>query len=380
MRLFFLLLLILTALRAPAQCSENYTSPCVADSSCIQLDAIPDLPLAAVRVQVYFEQRKEGGNFHCDPAGDPELYAPTVAEKLLAKGNQFLAAPDKNANSDAPQVPDTRFRYVLTGNPDSVCSAAGVYLIPPDQSFKANAQNEVLEIVVDFKVLPGQDSCNVSGTAHGSFVKINNLYTVLKTNCMGDWDFAGLSEFSRNLNHELGHIFKLPHAHSRCNTCPDMSPAAECGGRGCPDNPKCRDDEGQGHPSWGGNNQFCCYCTWGTGNNMMGYNGSQSGLTPCQWETMFNYVLDVKPLYLDLCAEEQPEMVIPARTTVVWDTRRVYNGDIRLERKAKLILRAELQLGAGKKIIRGKKAELLLEGGSLSNACATPWGGVVDQD
>lgn len=342
---------------------------------------IPSFPTATIALDFHFIADASGNNFHCDPNGDPKFYAPTIVQQIIDRANLFFSDPDINAFGSSPKVPDARIRYELYGNPATACDVI---------SFYNNNQSAVFSNANAFHIVikDGDPDAGISGELgsanHMNLVNIPRAFFLNGATDAGAWGAI--------MNHEIGHRFGLCHSFSANNTCQDMSPAEECGGVSetvctvdgvttpCPPSPP-----NAPYPlSCEGNRCFGCYCTWGTGNNFMGANGSFRGMTVSQWATMYGSMLSENPVFARFdnmeCADipVHPPLEIPENTVVEWDAFRILDQHVEVRKGATLIIRCEVRVGKDLHIIVNQGARLFVLGGritSKSDDCR--WGGIV---
>ena len=113
------------------------------------------------------------------------------------------------------------------------------------------------------------------------------------------------------LCHEIGHTFNLDHTFDCSPQCSnEINHNIECGGTcGC---------ETPSSPS----------------NNMMSYSGGNKALTACQWETMFNYILNTNPPFVTWndgnCSSVNNNLVITSASEI-WNTPKFLRKNIIIE-------------------------------------------------
>ncbi len=192
--------------------SYNISSNCGDNCfSTISTASIPALPLATIRVEFHFVE-SDGLNFHCDPAGSPEQYAPSIVAEILGAANGAFTAPEQNAFGPSPQIPDARIRYRLAGDQSDPCSA--IYFHSTLPVFTNQDPDVWPIIVVD----------NGRGTVGGQLGATHMLLYNIHWNIFQQQN-KPLAKWGPVMNHEFGHKFGLCHAFSSSNTCPDMDPA-----------------------------------------------------------------------------------------------------------------------------------------------------------
>ncbi|MFN0015831.1 MAG: hypothetical protein ACKVU2_14915, partial [Saprospiraceae bacterium] len=334
--------------------------PCFAN---VPPNEIESYPLATIALDFHFIADANGNNFHCNPAGDPTFYAPTIVAQIINRANLYFADPEQNQIGSSPQVPDARIRYELYGNPTNACDVISFYGTNQTPVF-SNA--DAFHIVVKNGNPNAGTSGELSGTNSMNLVNVQYAFFVNGSTDAGEWGPI--------MNHEIGHLFGLCHAFSETNTCPDMDPTAECGGpQPLPAASGC-----------GGNTNFSSYCIYGTGNNFMGANGSFRGMTVSQWATMYGNMLAEKPVFVRFdgmeCADIPPHtpLEIPENTVVEWDAFRILDRHVEVRKGATLIIRCEVLVGKSLSIIVNRGARLFVLGGRITSKTEScRWDGIV---
>jgi hypothetical protein len=227
---------------------------------------------------------------------------------------------------------------------------------------------------------------NIGGAAGTITMSLSNIH-----HHVFNLGWQDVSVWGSTVNHELGHRFGLCHAFSSDNTCPDIDPAAECGGptpgvTTCKNGDACPTPSSNGDPQGCGgtpdNNCIWCHCTWGTGNNFMGYTSPRRGITRSQWGQMYGSALEESPRFVKFGqgCEDIPTnnpLVIPANTIQDWDYSRVINQDIEIETGATLIIRCKVFMGKERSIFVKRGARLFVLGGEIrSQSPDCLWQGV----
>jgi hypothetical protein len=304
----FLVLSLLILLLQKTSIKAQSCSPPVCGSECfsqIPVSEIPNLPIMTVEVDFHFV-KSNGNNFQCtNPATN--TYAPTYVQQILSTANEYFLNPDPNQFGSSPDLPDTRIRYRLYGNPNDPCDAIFFHDDDPTNTPSIFTNQNALHIVIFDNGSQGASGKQISNTVIQLFQIHQAVFELNSTN---------VSNWGGILNHELGHRFGLCHSFSLCNECPDMDPVAECGG---PSATECEYSQGVFGPcpevepnspyeysleTCSGNTCLSCFCTWGTGNNFMGYNGSLRGMTLSQWEQMYGAIVSERPSFINLCIQQ----------------------------------------------------------------------------
>ncbi len=328
-------------------------------------EEIAQMPLATISVDFHFI-RSNGQQFQCDNPNAP-YYAPTVVQQILGLSNDYFTNPEPNQKSPAPVIAltDTRFRVTLFGNPSDPCDAIFLHDIAPSSYSNPGA----MHIIVSDDSTPS----NIGGMSGTTTI---NLYNIHHHVFQLGWQ--DVSVWGSTLNHELGHSFGLCHAFSAGNTCPDIDPAAECGGptpgvTECDNGAPCPTPSPTGYPNdCGGNSCLYCHCTWGTGNNFMGYTSPRRGITRSQWGQMYGDMLEKMPSFVSFeyaCDVIPPHLplIIPANTIVDWNYLRIINQNIEVQTGATLIVRCEVRMGKELSINVHRGARLFVLGGTITS-------------
>jgi len=319
-------------------------------------------------VNFHFVANALGDNFHCDPNGDPVYYAPAIISSLVNLCNNYFDNPIVNQYGNPGQVHDSRLRlkvYTETGNPNDLCN--GLFFHPNGVGATSSPYgNKVFNIT--FRNDDGDTSTirgGSTGFAGSNFVNVRNLLTLFQSDITELWTHAKI------INHEFGHIFNLPHAFSCHNNCYDMDNALECGGpSGCASSPisgTCPiPPTTDCNLTWGGNLD-CCVCNRDNSENFMGY-GDNRSMTPCQWETMFDFILNRTWTRASFCDKQEPILYIPTGSNVVWDKLKLLNRDLVVETGATLTITCEVRMGEKHRIVVHRGGKLIVDGGKIINS------------
>lgn len=331
-------------------------------------------------VNFHFVANALGDNFHCDPNGDPVYYAPAIVSSLVNLCNNYFDNPIVNQYGNPGQVYDSRLRlkvYTETGNPDDLCG--GLFFHPNNVILGTSPYgNKVFNIT--FSNDAGAASTIRGGSTGGpgsNYIQVRNMLTLFQSDTTELWTHAKI------INHEFGHIFNLPHAFSCFNNCYDMDNVLECGGpNGCltsndPNNevPCTTLPASDCNPTWG-YILICCYCNRSASENFMGY-GDNRSMTPCQWETMFDFILNRNWTRASFCDKQEPILYIPTGSNVVWDKLKLLNRDVVVETGATLTITCEVRMGEKHRIVVHRGGKLIVDGGKITNLCPdTRWEGI----
>jgi hypothetical protein len=362
------------------------------------IDSADMLELAEfiVYVNFHFVEDEGGNNFHCDPNGAPSMYAPLIVDNLLLLANDYFINPRKVLLGTADKLPDTRIRLRLysdpnnPNNPNDPCG--GIFFHEWDEDVQDVVNfgtinqtvygSQVLHINIrdGNKTFQETDPLKIKTTGSTDQIRRITMNNML-------WRFRNedtdLLKYARMLDHELAHCFNLPHSFSCFNTCYDMDNTLECAGLSCTSyvnsngqTVQCPSNPPPCNASWGGE-LSCCTCTWGQGNNLMGYTASQIAITRCQWETMFTRILSRNWTWASFCIEEEEPLYIDTGEHIVWDNMKLLNRDVIVRTGASLTITCEVRMGEGKRIIVRRGARLVVDKGKITKLCDGKWGGIA---
>ncbi|MEO1513997.1 MAG: T9SS type A sorting domain-containing protein [Bacteroidota bacterium] len=329
-------------------------------SDCSLRDNYEQIPLMHITVAYHFVANEQGDNFQCQsPSND--LYVPPIIESILTIANRYFADPPLNQTSGAGKVTDARFRWPTEFD----CDMAFFY---PN----GTAPNQVNLVDGALNIYFQNNGRGFVGGSGGIPLRIFNLLEMVQTG-----SFAA-EEYARLLNHEFGHNHGLPHSFSEFNDCDDLDCALECGGPEQDCNIQdCPSDLSFCHPSFGGRDQLCCYCTITSSNNFMGYGQPQNAMTPCQWEEMMRNIFASPRDYFSWCKDEEEPLEITKGQRIHWTSYKMLNRHIIVRRGASLTISCEVRLGPGKRITVERGAKLLILGGLVTRLCPQEgWGGI----
>jgi Secretion system C-terminal sorting domain/Periplasmic copper-binding protein (NosD) len=326
-----------------------------------------------IYVNVHFKPTSSGQNF------DPPT-AVALANELINTANGYLNNMEQNekpgpSGSQSPHVPQAKWQYKIYTENLPNDNLGGIWIEPNANSGMYNTK------VVDIW-LEGTGGCHSGWSCTGCDVTLTGFF-----DCHDDW-------YARIMNHEFGHSLSLNHSAYCDNQCKtkDIDPEQECGPN-CPAVAKC--------DCWNPSKILCvsggstaCYppvpnpvptewmsrCQWGWGNNMMQQGWKQNALTPCQWETAFNYMRNSgspKYSWADKCSIVGPTYFVQSGTNEVWDDLKLLNRNVEVKTGATLTITCEVRMATGLKIIVQRGAKLIVDGGKITNLCPGGlWGGI----
>ncbi len=247
-------------------------------------------------------------NIHFVPTGFPtQAEGIIAAKKLLEVANEMWSNlqpyefPAPNG-SPVAHVRNAKLQYKLYSEPSNTADVnGGIWFYQNGQSYSPKYGNKVIDIVILNDNTPTSPACSWGGFVYSLGPQNDNNIFIYDFYCHY---FFGLLDDKRILNHELGHRLGLNHSYYCNNECKDidLNVNTECNPR-CPQVTTCGPNPGPGN---GGsidcNGTILGACnTGGTSNNLMGQGNRSYAITPCQWETMFNGILNFNPQYALLC-------------------------------------------------------------------------------
>ncbi len=220
----------------------------------------------------------------------------------------------------APHITSAKIRYKLYSNAsNSQDTNGGIWIYPArteDPSkhvvqfnlpYVKRYGNNVIDVVwYNYPISSNSTGAALLGGASlggGSNViriaDFNGATSIDLRNGNEDWRRA----VSRAFNHEVGHILNLKHSTDCSNPCGgiDLDVQQECGPK-CPSKRTC-DNLNPGKINCNGTT--IDICTWGNSRNMMSQGWWDDALTQCQWEKMFNHMLNVSRNYNKICPTSQ---------------------------------------------------------------------------
>lgn len=340
-----------------------------------------------IYVNIHFGPTPNGDNF--DPAT-----AVSLANKLVNTANFYLNNMEQNEKPGpsgglSPHVPKAKWQYKIYTENLPGDDFGGIWIEPNPNSgmYNANVVDIWLTNPVDGN---GNPMCYSGFSNYGGFDVTMRGFLFCHDD--GAW---GLPVYAKILNHEFGHSLTLQHVSFCNNQCrfDDIDPEQECGPN-CPDLVLCDCENPRRILCVPGGNTSCFLptpnppippewvsrCMWNWGNNMMQQGIKANALTPCQWETVFNYVLNSnnpKYSWADNCTEVEPTLFIASGTNPIWDNLKLLNRNVEIETGATLTITCEVRMAKDLRFVVQRGAKLIVDGGTITNLCPdTRWGGI----
>ena len=355
--------------------------------------------IVTVYVAFHFVERPDGANFNCDAIGpnDFNFYnAPTVTAKLIDRINEKLAAISAYtwSSDDEIGVPDARIRFQLFDpNPteNNVCD--GIYLWENEGSIQyplgSTLSGQVLNVL--FTCVPWTETddtdIGISGSTGigASVITERNLLNNMAA--YGGPIPGRIDLYATSIIHEFGHIMGLSHAFAcasagnlcaeksklECNNYPQVTPSVCADCFGC----------NAYSPTPTTPIPPCHKPT--VSNNFMSYRDSEFGrssFSPCQWEVMYDNILNVHNpdwmAFANNCTEFEPDLILSDGGDVVWSIPKFLNRDVYVESGTTLRITCDVKMSDRNKIVVRQGARVIIDGGHLTSLCEdVQWQGII---
>lgn len=326
------------------------------------------MPMKYVRVNVHWVYTED--STYNIPRGKTLEYTKGLihAANYNLNKNRKMFLPIGN---ETPNLP-VRYRYVLTGKGDDP-NDKGIYYhydnelcFYVDRGQNANNYNRdvikkygvSLDTVLNLFFLPHHPDSVLSktyptfttGIALGTAIKIGGVYESKGT----FWDFRGV------INHEVGHIFGLSHSWTRNDGCDDTPPNKNYFSKSA-----------------------CAGCDTLASNNMMGYNGYQNAITPCQLGKirykMNNERSRQRKLIVKNWCQFKADSTIVITDSIRWNCNKDVEGNIIIKNGASLRIICRLAMPPTSKIVVEPGGKLILDDCRIHNDCDMTWKGIEVQ-
>jgi hypothetical protein len=336
-----------------------------------------------VRTNVHFLRRSNGtGNFD-GMVG--ELFAWSMLDRANLTLNHLQ--PLALYTGKLPQAKSTGFNYILSPDKSLKNDSTGVYFENDDSMYlnyspvnnsefnslvydkyghqKGHALNVfMLEYGGPATIIKGKPFVAGGGVSFGNYLKIFGAYANNKiVEFMPNGDTLGKGGWcaGKGMNHEGGHSLGLMHTWT----------GDDCGDT--PNNNNCYNfdslDKRCNKPSK-------------VSNNMMDYNVSNDGLSPCQigkihlqFSTIGSETRNwLEPTWCHYRSDKT--LWLTKGDTVRWRSARDLEGDIFLSNNTTLIIYCRVSLAQKASVILNPGCTIIVDGGTIHNACGNKWKGI----
>lgn len=271
--------------------------------------------------------------------------------------NQRLGNLGQLNAGTSPYISDSRIRIVL----ESILFHNSNVLFEPTDGDVLNAtlvEADIDNLLTDEQVLGATHIFIKGGTTVGGNTDPDERKWIVVEGWYGNSPSGGPVG---NFIHEFGHVCGLDHNYQPvCDDCHDNDFAP----------PAC--------PTLGSSNNFMDgYGGQGGPNGMFatdpGFSACQLSLMHCVLSGSVPQCNTPRTVVQDWCSGNQP-LTIPGVYT--WQLTRHLKGDLILEPGARLNIRSRIHFPSNARVIVKPGARLVLDGGTLTNACDEMWRGI----
>lgn len=331
------------------------------------IDELMSLPPAHYKLAFHLRARPDGYNFTCDP-NDPLLsydlpnpdnaqffYAPRTIGKIVGEMNKRMSDEDMNGRGGVIMPGGNQPMNISFSLAEGGDCGPGIFLYDHGETFQA-----VPDAMNVFFVTTGLPYGGWADHPGQNFTLNNVLARIFDEEDFTWWRLGRLS------NHEFGHTRNLRHSFHCGNPCNgiDLDADAECYGSCC-----------------GGGGSGCGGCWGGSQQQLtMAYGESIYNFTVCEYEQMWNYIINNPSAYQDFdpCAEDfnGDPYIVDYNGHVVWDQKKMFATDVRIRTGTTLEITCEVHMGRDRHIIVEEGAKLIVNGGKITNLCDVYWRGI----
>ncbi|TVQ42833.1 MAG: T9SS C-terminal target domain-containing protein [Saprospirales bacterium] len=332
----------------------------------MSIDELMSLPPVHYKLAFHLKARPDGYNFTCDP-NDPLLdidlprpenakyfYAPLTIGKIVAEMNKRMWDEKMEGRGGVIMPGGNQPMNISFSLAEGGDCGPGIFLYEHGETFQT-----VPDAMNVFFV-----HRNVSYAGWADFPGQNFYLNNVLTDLFGPEYFPWWRK-GRLSNHEFGHTRRLRHSFHCNNPCNgvDLDADAECYG-------SCCGGGGSGCACWGGSQQSLT----------MAYGESIYNFTVCEYEQLWNYIINNPSAYQDFdpCAEDfnGDPYIVDYNGHVVWDQKKMFATDVRIRTGTTLEITCEVHMGRDRYIIVEEGAKLIVNGGKITNLCDVYWRGI----